>query len=193
MKTSHKLLIPFICTLPLIGCGGSGGSGQATELEGSWKLGCNYDFEDERYDTESFAISGSSYAFEASGSDYDDCSIPRFSVRERGSLLIGEEMILNSGITVKKLDVTPNEVFVTLSADELVVYNNNNTTCGRSNWQKDIEVDVSNCAALNLTATKYDIYTIDGNNAFLGDNDFGDGSSESSRPTQLEDKFYSKL
>ncbi len=194
MKIAPKsLAITLFCTLPLLGCGGdSDGDSSPTELEGSWQMGCNFNTENNSYDIEGITLSGLTYSGELLVSSDADCSLSRFSYRENGTFEIGEEMILNSGITVKEFNRTPNEAFLTLMEDELVTSNNTRSLCGYSNWQKNIEVDVSNCAALYQSGITYDIYKIDETNLFLGDNDFGDGSSEDDRPTQLESTFYSK-
>lgn len=181
-----------ISLLALAGCMHESDDAEKTALEGVWKIGCNYDADDDIYETEELRFSGN--GFSGNFVEFADasCSMKEYQFDISGSTLIGSEVILTSGETVNKIDITFAKALVTLGTDDMVIGFNTESVCSNSNWQKNVAVDITNCAFFEMPEKIYDIFKIDGNNLKFGDESTGDGDSDSTRPTQLDDTAYSK-
>ena len=120
------------------------------------------------------------------------CTMKQTEFSASASFTIGNESILTSGTTVRKIDFNNIRWFLALDDDDLVVTYNSDQVCGNANWQRGRKVDVTNCAVFDLPTALFDIFKVDGTNLFFGDLDFGNALSENNRPSQLSDDFYTK-
>ena len=190
MNGIHVFLIVLLGSL--VGCGGGDDNGGDSDLVGTWKQDCRYIADDETYDDVTLTFSGNSFTLTGSFSEDANCSTPVFSSSQKGTFKIGAEKILTSGDTVKELDVTSTEVHVTLHDELYVGFFNTSSTCNKTDWKKDVEVDVLGCDDFGPD-TIYDIYKVDGNKLYLGDSsEEGVGESSDTRPTELDSDFFTK-
>lgn len=199
-----RIIAPCILSFTLLGgCGGgtdndtdntgSAGSTGDVALSGAWQQPCTYDPDNDIYDQYTLTINGNSFGWD--GSSYEDaaCSISAFSLHSQGTFLVGSEKILTSGDTVKEIDISPASANMTLHDDDSVLAFNFIAMCGKTDWAKEVAVNIFSCTEFKDVAEKfYDIYKIDGNKIYFGDDSTGDGLSSQTRPTQLESEFLTK-
>ena len=165
-------------------------TGNQSVLEGTWSKGCAYNADDEDYSKEAVTFSGNNFTI--SGSFYADasCSSETMSMVSKGTFAIGDSLILTSGTTVNKVDVTIVSNSLTLGMEDLVSEFNFYSVCGKNNWETNVAVDVTNCQDLSGPNKFYDIFKIDGNKLIFGDDTTGDTESENTRPTALDVNDY---
>lgn len=175
-----------------VGCGGGSDNGGGSDLVGTWKQDCLYIVEDETYDDVTLTFSGNSFTLTGSFSEDANCSVPVFSASQKGTFQVGAEKILTSGDTVNELDVTSTEAHVTLHDELYVELFNLSSTCNKTDWQKDVAVDVLGCDDFGPNKM-YDIFKVEGNKLYLGDSsEEGIGESPDTRPTELDSDFFTK-
>jgi len=166
-----------------------------TEIEGNWESSCNAVppfinfYEKSILKVANLTIESIYTTF----SDVD-CSLPDLSFRFVGSFVIGNELIISSGTTVKELDKKVNLFYATPKSDQLTEKYNNNELCEKS-WSKNVEHEITGCNDFEfaISSEHFDIVYIEENTLYLGDGDSGDGSSVEFRPTELHERKFMKM
>lgn len=132
----HFTLILFL-PLFLIGCMHDKGESPTAlnELEGSWKKNCHQDTEDS-YVILINTYSGSTYSGEVYRYEDQDCTIPRSEFKTSGTYTVGESKIINSGDTVKEINMINLQWNLTLINQEYVDFFNTNNYCEKKRLAK---------------------------------------------------------
>lgn len=185
-----KILVILLIEILLNGCFHEE-DGSKSELEGTWKIGCSQN-DDNNYNKNSSSYDGNKVSFSSFNYEDADCllSISEFGLT--GNFKLGNKMILSSGIEVTEIDYTNLKWYLTLIKGQYVTSYNSNKICGKANWGKNIKTDITNCNEFKLPTSMYDVYKIDGNNLFEGNSGFIDSRSKDSRPSQLDTDFFTK-
>lgn len=165
-------------------------AGNAPDLTGSWAQGCTP--EDDYYSKSSINYANTNFNVNVEVYTEATCSTLLFSSQTHGTYSVGNPLTLNNGQTVYEINYTNLVWSMALMNPEFVTQYNSKTICGNSNWQKGVAVDVTNCQMFGFPNAIFDIYKIDGNNLFFGDEETASGETEQDRPTILEPEFFTK-
>jgi hypothetical protein len=120
---------------------------------------------------------------------------PDLYIEWNGPAAVGDTISSN----IKELNYSWQNFYIKLYSTSLKNTFNSNTICGSSSWStgSDISVKGTTCdlASINVTSSvifpsdqtrQYDLFEIDGTTLYLGDEDTGDKSSSSERPTTVD-------
>lgn len=192
MKVINTFLL-VLAALMLNACGdSSSGGGSKTELEGTWLLACNYEPDGDIYTEVQAKVKGDNYTVYQDVYQDAACSMPLASAQIKAVFTLGDTVILSSGESVVELDATINSAKMSVEDDNAVAYYNFVSFCGRSDWDKGVMVDVTDCTEIVSSTEVYDIYKLDGDKLYMGDSDYGDGETPQTRPTQLDSNAFIK-
>jgi hypothetical protein len=180
------------CALLLSGCSSLDGElSFNNEIDGEWAMGCHYLADENRYLSTSIAISDNTFVETETISLDDACAMKRYTTRSTGTFKAYGSLTLNSGERVRTYTKDVDAVFFSPQSDDIATDYNNRLFCDHSNWQKSIEVDVSDCDTFSDYDHEHGIYKLDDNKVYFGDESSGDGSSQDNQPTQLSERFFS--
>ena len=168
------------------------------ELQGTWLSECHYVVDGDYYSFERVEFTGGDFSSSVTVSQDADCSFPSHLYRVSGSFYVAEDIILNSGITVKAINTLDFSHFVTPINEAAINAYNRAEYCEYSNWEKDVEFEVTNCLGTEPEENNqvFNIYKIENGQLFVGDAEVDenyDGSTPDKRPTQLGTISYNKL
>lgn len=90
-----------------------------------------------------------------------------------------------------KINITKVKNIETLLTDAAVTFSNTNKVCGKTDWVKNVEADLSVCNSANL-GDEFDIADIQDNKLYFGDPTSNTGDVDGNRYDSLDDKAYIK-
>lgn len=160
-------------------------SGNGT-FDGQWRGQCEVDT-DGGSDDLTYVLNGN--GFSSIFGSYSDtfCQSKVLDLAVSGRFLIGNNVSLADGTTASEVDVTISSASIVVATPNGAANANSNALCGITNWAAGVSFDVTNCAQLNLPppSTGYDLFLVEGNTIFFGD-DSGDGTSPQTRPSGID-------
>jgi 3-keto-disaccharide hydrolase len=203
------LLLSIVMLMALLGCGSSdsdsdgdslsaelaaAAAANPTELEGVWESQCfsNSDGDDEKVLT---TITGRK-AIQAFDSYIDSsgatCS-GSVTFSKEMTIIIDDEFndtILTGGVNAKTLTYTVFSYTITPKTESMANTLNQQGVCGLSNWVVNTPNDVTggSCGGTLMPSRGsriYDVYQLNGNTLYSGDEGTGARTSDATRPTQL--------
>lgn len=152
-------------------------------LNGIWTSGCLID-DDGDGSIRKITISGISFQSQNDVfSDDSSCNTRTIQIGTSGSFVTGAEVPLATGAPATQVDICFQSGTVTYFGANIVNNVNTNNVCGRSNWQDGVSQDATAC--LQLPSIDYDIFRVDGNTVYFGDNN-SSGQTPETRPTGLD-------
>jgi len=190
--------ILLVLTIPLTGClkNATSDSEQKLELEleeelveelvGEWKSACSYHPSDQNFYSNKQSYNEGQYSGKSISHTDDNCLNPIFSSAFTGTYEVGNETIITSGETVREVNYHYSSWSITVQSGGTVERLNALAYCEKSDWEVGIAHDVTNCAAFAGPIDKFTIYKIDFDRLLVGDNEFGDGLTLETRPSQLD-------
>ena len=176
----------------LSGCLHDSSENTETELEGVWNTGCTYIEE----------TGASKFSFEFFKNEliltmemwYDqDCTIPFMTVKATGTFTIGSDYIISSEDSVKEINQSRSNWYITLRDKEAVSVHNMLVYCDNSNWEIDSVFEVTICDEFTAAKKVYDIFKIEGSKLFFGESYDEKITTEVTRYDQLNELAYTKM
>ena len=193
----YKTLIALLAVSSLSGClhDDDDSNTSPDSLNGTWAQHCNIDEDGDANDSQ-LVISGAEWVM--TGSSYSDieCFEPEFTMAFEAISIEGGETTLADGTLVTEIDHTFTGVFMTPRSASYATAFNTGKFCQIVTWTADKKEDVSSCDSFSslMGSENYDIYKVENNRLYLGDNDTsGSGDTPEERPTSLDyDDIYQR-
>jgi len=161
-------------------------------LQGSWLLGCEYNNQTNNYQEASLSFSDNAILASYTVHNNTQCNDALVKIEIEGNFIIGDKTHSSTGEEVYQLDMLSLETFYQpLSQVAEEKYNQLNL-CQRE-WQIQQRQNISDCTEAAFPINLYDIVQINNKNLQFGDNEYGDGKSNQSRPSELDKDIYSKV
>lgn len=182
--------LALISTLAFAGCGAESTEDE-TFMEGQWEKGCITD-DDGGSAMGLYEFRGNKIFLDAYYYSDTSCEFQTAGAKLAASFSIGEQVTLNSGISVFKFNSTPNSVQVAYIESSTISSLNTQGVCGYSNWSSGSYKEVINCQNFLELADglEKDIVKVDGGSLFFGDSDYLDTDGY---PTRLESDYATKV
>lgn len=133
-------------------------------------------------------------SFSATIFNYTDsaCESSISDIQITSTFSIGDTVTLSDGNEAKEVDYTGITWTLVIRDSSMISSWNSNAVCDNTSWELNKPVNMTNCTQLALPTEIFDIFKIDDTRLFFGETETGEGTSDSSRPTQLEQEFFNK-
>lgn len=155
-------------------------------IEGDWMQECNTEIGNNSM-AESIVFSGTLYTRQSDIYWTSSCDEAVYAIRESGSIVVGNEQILNSGITATEIDFSINSIKLAFYSVEFSELYSREELCGINDWSVGEYREVSGCQFFPIEEPIKNIYYIEEEKLFFG---LGASPRESSYPTELSESFY---
>ena len=102
-----------------------------------------------------------------------------------GTYILGDEITLDDDNKVHKMNATKVTNTQTILTDAAISFYNSNSVCGKTDWVKDVEADLTVCNSANL-GERFDIVDIEDNKLYFGSTHSNTGDADGNRYTTLD-------
>ncbi len=157
-------------------------------IEGEWVQECN-PVTGNDYFTQTLAFTSSLYTRNTDYYRDSSCGDLFYSLKESGGVVIGDEQILTTGITVTNLDLSINSRKLAFHSVEDAELYSSFSLCEISDWVPEEYREVSSCEFFIIEGDIKDIFYIEEEKLFLGQGAVPGGFSY---PTELNDAFFTR-
>ncbi|MFK7852536.1 MAG: hypothetical protein AB8B79_00425 [Granulosicoccus sp.] len=188
-STITKLIASGILVLSLVACSDDNEDTPVqpngnSALNGTWSAGCVVDGDGDG-EVDTFTISGDTFQVrnETFFNDASCANARTVEINTSGTFLIGADVPLATGAAASQVNINYQSASVTYFGTNIINNANSNQVCGINNWVDGVSQDATVC--LELPAISYDVFRLDGNTLYFGD-DSGDGETPQTRPTGLD-------
>ena len=145
MKNSLKWFFLILVVVIFSSCAEKEESDDAdtTFLEGTWKKACEKS-SDNTYSEYIMVYKNTSYTFYSNVYSDSACSTGSMTLRYTYTLAVGSDATMADGsTTATKVTQTTVGVYETVKTDTLVSELNSNSYCSATDWEKDVEKDIT--------------------------------------------------
>ncbi len=170
MTKLSLLLTTVTSSILLAGCGSD--NKDSSPIEGTWqdKQSC----ERTGNTSEKILLEFNSGNVAITNTSYTDsnCTVLDEIVRVSGNYFIHNEITLSNGEKAQQIEIRLSKKEVTPPSESEATNANAVKLCGYTDWKKHELKDVTTCAAFDfLPQQSKDIFKVEGNSLFLGDDD----------------------
>jgi len=185
------LIVPFVA-VGLSGCLNDDDDSNASpdSRDGTWIQSCHLDKYNDPVDSR-IIINGAESIYEIT--DYEDmaCLQPLRTTRLEVISIVGKELTLSNGTLATETDNTITGLFLTPKAGIQATLLNTSQHCGIVTWAAGKTENIENCYEdLFNGRVFYDIYKVQNNRLYEGDDASGSGDTPEERPTSLDIEFF---
>lgn len=192
-----KRALVLLVVVNLAACGGGsdkgGDNNASSNPDGTWIQSCVMD-EDGDMSSGKLVINGASWAM--GGTVYSDtaCADPQMTIDIEVITTYGSALTLSNGAVAIPTDHTITGIFMTPESQGFADGLNDAVTCGIATWAVGKLEDISACpelaGSIAVGDVEYDLYKVENNKLYFGDELSGDGLSPETRPTALDYGFF---
>ena len=180
---------------------------EVSVLEGVWLGGCEDKTENDgsyRSVNEMLNVTGKNFVFEHREYTGKGCATPKEIYRVLGQATVGSDLAKPSG--AKELDVIFSKMMMAPVTDKRVEELNQEQACGKTDWQKNVYIDVSSCEddgdssgteeekdcndGPTIGKMVYEIFKVDGDKLYFSSEEACPALDKADRPKALDTSMY---